>query len=291
MKTFTIAWGDHRLELGGRALIMGILNVTPDSFSDGGRFFNFETAVSRGLEMVSEGADMLDIGGESTRPFSDAVSAAEEMDRVLPVIEALAPRIEIPISIDTTKAAVAEKAIAAGASIINDVSALRSDPLMAPLAARLGAPVILMHMKGTPRTMQKDPHYDDLIGEIKAFLLAAVRRATDAGASASRLIIDPGIGFGKTREHNLTLLARLKELGELGFPILMGTSRKAFIRGILKDALGREVAPESPEVEIGTQASVAASILGGAHIVRVHDVKNTLATTRIIDAIRAALPS
>lgn len=265
---------------------MGILNVTPDSFSDGGKFFKFEDALAQAEKMAEDGADIIDIGGESTRPFSEAVSPEEEMRRVIPVIEALAKHISIPISIDTTKAAVAKAAIGAGASIINDISALRFDPKMGEAAAECGVPLILMHMKGTPGTMQVAPEYDDLIGEIRDFLENAMAQAVSAGVSRSKLIIDPGIGFGKTLEHNLRLIRRLHEFECLNAPILMGPSRKAFIRNILKNETGREITPDLPETEIGTQAAVAASVLNGAHIVRVHHVANTFATVKIIDAIK-----
>jgi dihydropteroate synthase len=212
MKTYRLSWGKHRLVLGKRTCIMGILNVTPDSFSDGGNFFTFNEAVAQGQKLFEEGADILDIGGESTRPFSDAISDEEEIRRVIPVIENLSARIHIPISIDTTKAAVARKAIQAGASIINDVSALRLDPGIADVAAEYDVPVILMHMLGTPKTMQADPVYDDLIKEIKEFLNNAVDYAESKGISKSKIIIDPGIGFGKTVEHNLLLIKHLDEI-------------------------------------------------------------------------------
>jgi len=236
--------------------------------------------------LAADGADILDIGGESTRPFSDPVSAEEEIRRVVPVIEKLAARVSIPISIDTTKAAVARRAIAAGASIINDVSSLRLDRDMADLAAESGVPVILMHMLGTPKTMQVDPEYDDLIGEIKAFLEKSIDHATAKGISKSKIIIDPGVGFGKTKTHNLLLITHLREFKTLGVPVMIGPSRKAFIRNILKDKAHKDIRPDLPEVEIGTQAAVAASILNGADLVRVHNVANTRTTVKIIDAIK-----
>jgi dihydropteroate synthase len=227
MKTFSLAWGKHRLILGKRTCIMGIVNVTPDSFSDGGKFFTLDDAVAQGQKLFEEGADILDIGGESTRPFSDEVSDEEEIRRVIPVIENLAARISIPISIDTTKAGVARRAIQAGASIINDVSALRLDHGIADVAAEYDVPVILMHMLGTPKTMQTDPVYDDLIKEIKEFLKNAMDYAESKGISKSKIIIDPGIGFGKTVEHNLLLIKHLHEFKTLDVPILIGLSRKA----------------------------------------------------------------
>ena len=286
MKTYSLEWGKHRLVLGKRTCIMGIVNVTPDSFSDGGEFFTRDDAVAQGQKLFEEGADILDIGGESTRPFSDAVSAEEEIRRVIPVIENLAGRISIPISIDTTKAGVARRAIQAGASIINDVSALRLDHGIADVAAEYDVPLILMHMLGTPKTMQTNPVYDDLIKEIKEFLKNAVDYAESKGISKSKIIIDPGIGFGKTVEHNLLLIKHLHEFKTLDVPILIGPSRKAFIRNILKDKTVKDINPDLTVVETGTQASVAAVALNGAHIVRVHNVANTRATIKIINAIK-----
>lgn len=284
---FVIAWGDRELRLGLRTLIMGVVNVTPDSFSDGGDFYQLEAAVAQGLKLAADGADILDIGGESTRPFAGAVTAGDEIKRVVPVIEKLAPQIDIPISIDTSKAEVARAAIGAGASIINDIGALRLDPQLSEVAADQGVPVILMHMQGTPRTMQKNPVYGDLIGEITAFLADAIERAVKAGISRSRIIVDPGIGFGKTVSHNLKLFQHIQDLYKLDAPILIGSSRKAFIRHILKSELGREPNPKEAEVETGTQASVAAAILNGAHMVRVHNVKNSFVTARLADAFLA----
>ncbi|MBU0986205.1 MAG: dihydropteroate synthase [Proteobacteria bacterium] len=287
MSIYTLAWGKHRLVFGKQTRIMGVLNVTPDSFSDGGKFFTFDDAVAQGEKMWADGADILDIGGESTRPFSDPVSAQEEIRRVVPVIEKLAARISIPISIDTTKALVAERALEAGASIINDVSSLRLDAKMADIAAKHDVPLILMHMLGTPKTMQVAPAYDDLVGEIKAFFENAIDHAVQKGISKSKIIIDPGIGFGKTVEHNLALIRRLGEFGTLDVPVMIGPSRKAFIRKILKDKTHADIQPDLPVVEVGTQAAVAASILNGAHMVRVHNVANTHATVKIIDAIKS----
>ncbi len=272
--------------MGRRTCIMGVLNITPDSFSDGGKFFTVDDAVTQGYKLFQDGADVIDIGGESTRPFSDAVSAEEEIQRVVPVIERLLERISIPISIDTTKAVVAEHAIKAGASMINDISSLRFDPEMADVAADYGVPVILMHMLGNPKTMQIEPKYDDLIGQLKAFFENNIDLAEQKGISRSKLIIDPGIGFGKTFDHNLTLINNLHEFKTLNVPILIGTSRKAFIRNLLKDEAMEDVHPQSRIVETGTQASVAAAVLNGAHIVRVHDVASTRITVKIIDAIK-----
>lgn len=288
MSAYSLAWGKHRLNFGKRTCIMGVLNVTPDSFSDGGKFFVLDDAVAQGYKLFEDGADILDIGGESTRPFSNEVSEEEEIRRVIPVIEKLSKRIPIPISIDTTKAGVAEQAIQAGASIINDVSSLSFDPKMADVAADYGIPVILMHMLGNPKTMQIDPFYDDLIGEIRAFFENAIDHAENKGISRLKIIIDPGIGFGKTLEHNLLLIQRLHEFKSLRTPIMIGTSRKAFIRSLLKENIVEEINPDSKTVESGTQASVAAAILNGAHIVRVHNVANTRVTVKIIDAIKNA---
>ena len=285
-KTYILEWGAHRLELGDRTCVMGIVNVTPDSFSDGGRFFSRDRAVAHGLQLAEEGADILDIGGESTRPFADAVSTGEELDRVIPVIESLAGQIDIPISIDTTKADVAERALAAGAAIINDVSAFRQDPALAEVAVRHGVPVILMHMLGSPRTMQVDPKYDDVVDDITAFLADAVDRATRHGIDRRMIVVDPGIGFGKTVEHNLALIRHLDRLATLDTPITIGLSRKAFIRRILKKPTEEDIAPDRQDVEIGTQAAQAAAILGGAHIVRAHNVANTRAAVALADALR-----
>ncbi|MCP3954278.1 MAG: dihydropteroate synthase [Desulfobacterales bacterium] len=288
MRPYTLKWDGHRLELGVKTCVMGILNTTPDSFSDGGHFFSLDDALSQGEKLVAAGADILDIGGESTRPFSEGVPEEEELRRVIPVIETLAPRMPVPISIDTTKAAVAKRAVAAGAAIINDVSSLRQDPEMADVAAACGVPVILMHMLGTPRTMQVEPAYEDLFGEIRSFLETAINSAVDRGINRGLLIADPGVGFGKTVEHNLLLVNHLDAFDALDVPLLIGPSRKAFIRTILKGDSGREVTPDLPEVATGTQATVAAAVLSGAHIVRVHDVAATRTTVTLIDAIRQA---
>jgi dihydropteroate synthase len=287
-KTYRLSWAGYDLELGHRTGIMGVVNVTPDSFSDGGKFLAPESAVTQGRKLAADGADILDIGGESTRPFSDPVPVEVEIERVIPVIEQLAAEISIPISIDTMKAEVARRAIKAGASIINDISALRFDPDLGAVAAEFGTPVVLMHMLGSPKTMQLSPSYTDLMGEISDFLGAAIARAQEQGISKSNIIIDPGIGFGKTVSHNLLLIRQLHALTALDAPILVGPSRKAFIRKLLKDEHSDEIPPDTPIVETGTQAVVAAAVLCGAHIVRVHDVANTRATIRILDAMKAA---
>lgn len=284
-KVYTVAWDGHTLELGRHTHIMGILNVTPDSFSDGGEFYTTDAAVAHGLKLAEAGADILDIGGESARPFSKPVSIDEEIRRVVPAIEQLAPKIAVPISIDTTKAKVAQAAIAAGASIINDISSLQSDPEMVTLAAASAVPVILMHMKGAPKNMQVSPTYDDVVAEIKRFLEDAIDQAQKNGISRERIIVDPGIGFGKTVDHNLQLIYHLNALQTLDVPILIGPSRKSFIQNILNAKVKKDLKPDLPEVETGNQAVISAAILKGAHIVRVHDVYTTLATVAIMDAI------
>jgi dihydropteroate synthase len=254
---------------------MGILNVTPDSFSDGGRFFAPEAAVRRGMEMAEEGADFIDIGGESTRPGSDPLPFEEEVRRIVPVIERLAKAIDVPLSVDTYKSSVARAALDAGAVIVNDISALHFDPGVAQVTARAKASIILMHIKGTPKTMQEAPVYDDLIGEVSAFLAEGIARARASGID--QVIVDPGIGFGKTLAHNLQLLRELREFQRLGCPVLVGPSRKSFI-GKLLDL------PVDHRLE-GTAAAVSAAIMNGAQIVRIHDVQEMRHVARIIDAI------
>jgi len=261
---------------------MGILNVTPDSFSDGGLYASVESAVEHAERMVSEGADIIDVGGESTRPGAESVPAEDEIRRILPVIEKLTKITKIPISIDTYKSSVARRALEAGACIINDISALRGDPDMAYVAAEAGVSVALMHMKGTPKDMQVNPHYDDPINEITSFFRERIQAAVDAGISPDQIIIDPGIGFGKTAEHNLEIIRRLREFKSLGKPILIGTSRKSFIGKVLD-------LPVDDRLE-GTAATVAVSICNGADIVRVHDVKEMLRVARMTDAIMREEP-
>lgn len=288
MKSYTLTWNNHTLELGQRTLIMGIVNVTPDSFSDGGQFHSFDAAFAHACRLADAGADIIDIGGESTRPFADSVPAEEEMARIIPVIERLTRHIEVPISIDTTKAAVAEAALKAGAAIINDISAMRLDDDMAAVAADHKVPVILMHMKGEPRTMQLDPTYKNVVTEVRTFLEKAIAKCVDAGINHEKIIIDPGIGFGKTGRHNLELLNHLADLARLDTPILVGPSRKRFIRDLVKDPSQDDIPPDRPEVETGTQAAVAASVINGAHIVRVHNVGNTKAMLDVLNAIQGA---
>ena len=276
-KGFVLEWGNYSLNLGNRTHIMGVVNVTPDSFSDGGLYFQEDKAIEQGIAMAREGADIIDIGGESTRPYSETVSCDEEMARVIPVIEALNKDIKIPISIDTCKAKVAVEALRAGASMINDISALRFDPEMGSVVAEAGVPVILMHMQGSPGNMQKNPTYDNLIQEILDFLKDAVERAVKAGIRKDLIVIDPGVGFGKTFHHNLEIIKELRQFSSLDRPILLGTSRKAFIGHILRN--------EPDERDTGTMATVSAGVLNGAHIVRVHNVKMAVETTRIVDEI------
>ena len=235
--------------------------------------------------MAADGADIIDVGGESTRPFSKPVSVEEEINRVVPVIENLAPRVAVPISIDTTKAEVARQAVEAGAAMINDVSALRFDPGLAAVAAQHSLPLILMHMLKDPGSMQVEPYYDDLLGEINAFLADAITRAQALGVARASIIVDPGIGFGKTVTHNFLLIKHLHTFAALDVPLLVGASRKAFIRKILKSDQQQDLPPDLPIVETGSQAAVAAAVLNGAHIVRVHEVANTLATVKILDAM------
>ena len=274
-----ITWSSHELDFSRKTCIMGILNVTPDSFADGGRFFIKDSAVEHGLRMAEDGADIIDVGGESTRPGSDFVEIDEEIRRTVPVIEELARRTKIPISIDTYKAGVAERALDAGASIVNDISGLRFDPGMPKVVAGRGVPLIIMHIKGTPKDMQVNPVYEALIPEIIDYLRMSMRVAVDAGVKEDKLILDPGIGFGKTFEHNLEILKGLREFTLLGKPLSVGPSRKAFIGKILGDA------PTSERLE-GTAAAVAISILNGADIVRVHDVKEMVKVAKVADAIK-----
>ncbi len=266
----------RELSLGEKTLIMGIVNVTPDSFSGDGLAADPEAAVALGRRMVSEGADMLDIGGESTRPGSEPVTLDEELRRVLPVVEALAA-LEVPVSIDTYKSAVAKKALVRGASIVNDISGLHADDEMPRVAAEAGAAVVIMHIRGTPRDMQKDPRYADVIGEISDYLEEGIARAEAAGLTRDQIVVDPGIGFGKKLEHNLEILRRLREFRCLGCPVMVGTSRKSMIGAILD-------LPVEERLE-GTAATVALAIHAGADMVRVHDVREMARVARVADAI------
>jgi dihydropteroate synthase len=276
-ETRTLEIRGRRFTLGPRTWLMGVINVTPDSFSDGGAYFDAGKAVDRGLELAAEGADIIDVGGESTRPGSRPVAEAEEIGRVVPVIAALRARIPGLISVDTTKAAVAQAALDAGADIVNDTSAFRFDPAMPGVVARAEAGVVLMHMQGTPLTMQNAPHYDDLIGEVRAFLSDRLRVAAAAGIPAERVIVDPGIGFGKTLDHNLEILRRQEAFHTLGRPLLLGFSRKAFLGKILDR-------PPAERLE-GTIAAAVLSVERGAHILRVHDAGPVARAVRTAEAI------
>jgi len=281
-KTFRLKLRSRTLVLGERTLIMGVLNVTPDSFSDGGQFVDPAQAIEHAIAMESAGADLLDIGGESTRPGSEEVQASEELDRILPVLEALRRRIKILISVDTRRAGVAELALRAGAEIINDVSGLKNDPRIAEVAARQRAPLILMHMRGEPRTMQKAGFARDVLQDVTQGLRKSVGRARKAGIAKSQIILDPGIGFGKSFAQNYELLEKLALLVKLGYPLLVGASRKGFLGA----TLAREGKPVPAEERIwGTAAAVSASILNGAHIVRVHDVAEMVQVARVADCL------
>ena len=268
--------------LGERTLVMGVLNVTPDSFSDGGKFFDTERAVEQALAMERAGADLLDIGGESTRPGAASISAQEELARVLPVLQALRAWIKIPVSVDTQKSEVAEAALDAGAQVINDIFGLKSDPRIAEVAARRRVPLILMHMRGEPRTMQIGPFARDVIKDVMQGLRQSVVIARKAGVPKSQIILDPGIGFGKSFAQNYELLQRLPQLAKLGYPLLVGTSRKGFLGA----TLARDGKPAPPQERIwGTAATVTASIMNGAHIVRVHDINEMVQVARVADCL------
>jgi dihydropteroate synthase len=282
-KRFRLRLRSRALTLGERTLVMGVLNITPDSFSDGGEYLDSAAAIARALQIEKDGADILDIGGESTRPGATPISTEEELRRILPVIEVLRGKLRIPMSVDTRRADVAETALRAGAEIVNDVSALRTDPRLAEVARRARAPLILMHMRGTPKTMQRGPFARDVIRDVMDGLREAVRRAKRAGLAKTQLLLDPGIGFGKKHEQNFEILARLPELARLDCPIVVGTSRKAFLGKALAGPDGPSAQPG--ERLLGTAATVTASILGGAHIVRVHDVADMVRVTRVADAI------
>jgi dihydropteroate synthase len=282
-RKFKLRLPSRTLSLGERTLVMGVLNVTPDSFSDGGLFLDPDAAVARALEIERAGADILDIGAESTRPGSTGVSADEELRRIIPVLEKLRGKIKIPISMDTSKSEVAEAAAAAGAEILNDVTALRNDPRTAEVVRRRKLPLILMHMRGEPRTMQKGPFAKDVVRDVLAGLRRSIALARDSGIPKSQIIIDPGIGFGKNYSQNFELLARLPEIARLGFPLLIGTSRKSFISQALQSKASAS-APESSR-RWGTAATVVASIMQGAHIVRVHDVAEMVQVARVTDVL------
>jgi len=276
-KEFILNFRYKKYNLSERTHIMGVLNVTPDSFSDGGKFLNIEKAVSHGLKMAEEGADIIDIGGESTRPGSLPVSIEEEEKRVLPVIETLAKKMQIPISIDTYKSQIAQKAIDAGAEMINDISGLRFDSEMVKVASKYNIPVIIMHIKGTPQNMQESPNYENVIKEIKDYFEERINFADSMGIKGKNIILDPGIGFGKRFEDNLAILKNLKEFKKLEKPLLVGLSRKSFIGKILD-------LPVEERLE-GSLGALAYSIMQGANIVRVHDVKESVRVAKVMDAI------
>jgi dihydropteroate synthase len=269
--------GGGSLKLGRRTVVVGVVNVTPDSFSDGGRHFDTERAIDHAITMAAEGAGVIEVGGESTRPGAAPVSVEEERQRVLPVVRELALRVQVPIAVDTCKSEVAEASLELGASIVNDVSALRFDPRVADVAARAGAVLVLMHMRGDPSTMQKIQPSQDIFAEIKTDLSDAVRKAVNAGVRRECIVLDPGIGFGKTLEQNLEIINRLDWLEALGFPLMIGTSRKSFI--------GRLTGRAADERVFGTAASVCASILRGAHFVRVHDVREMVEVALVSDSV------
>ncbi|MBN1997549.1 dihydropteroate synthase [candidate division KSB1 bacterium] len=279
-KVYKWTCGDITLELGRRTLVMGILNITPDSFSDGGLYNSMDSAVAKGLEMVNHGADIIDIGGESTRPGARPVELTEELERVLPVIENLAKKSNVPISIDTYKFPVAQAAIKAGAKIVNDISGLRFSPEIAEIVAQSGTGLVIMHIKGTPQNMQKEPRYQNLLKEITEYLNQGIQIAQNAGIPKHGIVIDPGIGFGKTLDDNYRIIKNLSTFTQMEFPVLVGPSRKSFIGNVLD-------LPPDQRLE-GTAAAVTACILNGAHIVRVHDVKEMKRVTSIADMIERA---
>ena len=278
-KKFTLQARDWTVELGERTLVMGILNVTPDSFSDKGLYFEPRAAAERAWEIAEQGADLLDIGGESTRPGSEGITTEEELRRVIPILEFLAsgPKYPIPISVDTSKSEVARASLQNGAAIINDITSLVSDPQLGTEAAACGAVLILMHMRGVPRNMQSIPPSSDILSEIQLWAKEAVARAQSCGVFSDKIVLDPGIGFGKTAAQNFEILRNLDRLAAAGLPVLVGTSRKSFIGSIVKKPAG--------ELVLGTAATVAASIIFGAHIVRVHDVAAIREVADVTDAI------
>jgi len=268
------------LVLGDRAVIMGVVNVTPDSFSDGGELFDPATAIEAGVRMAEQGAGIIDVGGESTRPGAAIVDEAEERRRVIPVIEGLAARVTVPISVDTYKAATADAALAAGASLVNDISGLRYEAELAGVVARRGAAIVLMHTRGRSRDMYQQASYGDVVGEVLDELRESMAFATGAGVAKDRILVDPGLGFAKEAPHSFEVLARLDEFGELGRPIVVGPSRKSF----LTRALGGRVTV--PQRDWATAAAITAAVLAGAHIVRVHAVEEMLQVVRVTDEIR-----
>jgi dihydropteroate synthase len=288
-RMFHLHLRNRTLTLGKRTLLMGVLNITPDSFSDGGRFFAPDRAVAHALALEKAGADLLDIGAESTRPGSSGIAVVEELRRLLPVLQALRGKLKIPISVDTRKSSVAEIALGADAEIINDVSGLKHDPRIAEIAARRRVPLILMHMRGEPGTMQKAPFARNVLRDVAQSLRASINKARKAGVAKSQIVIDPGIGFGKSFRQNYELLQCLPELAKLGYPLLVGTSRKGFLGHTLATAGQTATRPSKPvpasERIWATAATVTASILGGAHIIRIHDVAEMAQVARVADAV------
>jgi len=276
-KRLVLELGQRTLDLSTRTHLMGVLNVTPDSFSDGGRFFKLEEAVKQGIKLAEEGADIIDIGGESTRPGSEPVPIEEELRRIIPVIEQLAHKINVPISIDTYKSRVAKEALDSGAWMVNDISGLRFDPEMKKVIAEYDVPVVLMHIQGTPRNMQENPKYENLLEDIKSYLNQSVSIAEEAGIGEDKIIIDPGIGFGKTLDDNLKILKNLREFKSLEKPVMIGVSRKSFIGKILD-------LPTDERLE-GSLVSMAVAIMNGANILRVHDIKESKRVAKLVDAI------
>ena len=275
-----LIWSNYCLDFSQKTYIMGILNVTPDSFSDGGQYFDKSTAIKRAIQMVEDGADIIDIGGESTRPGSQPLAIEEELRRTLPVIEALTKEINAPISIDTYKSEVAKRALDAGAAMVNDISGLRFDPEMPKVVSAYKVPVVIMHIKGLPKDMQKNPVYEALIPQIMDYLRDSIRSAKESGIAEDMIIIDPGIGFGKTFEHNLEIIHSLYNFTLLEKPVLVGLSRKAFIGKILGDV------PAGERLE-GTAAAIAISIINGANIIRVHDVKEMIKVAKVADVVKS----
>lgn len=276
-KTYEISWNGFRLSFGEKTRIMGVVNVTPDSFSDGGLFFQRDRAIAQGESLAAQGADLLDIGGESARPFSEPVSVEEEKQRILPVIQTLVKRISIPISVDTYKAEVARAALDAGAALVNDISALGFDPQMAGVVETYRVPVILMHIQGTPRDMQVNPNYTNLLGDIHHFFEERLASAQNQGIAREKILLDPGIGFGKSFTHNLTLIKRLDYFQDLDRPMVLGTSRKAFI--------GKLTHQEPLNRDWGTAATLAIGTWQGAHMVRVHNTEAARQVLAVIDAL------
>lgn len=280
VESLSVQAGDYLLQFNRRTLVMGILNVTPDSFSDGGKYINRDDAISHGIKLAAEGSDIIDIGGESTRPGAEPLSLEDELNRVIPVIKKLAKEVQIPISIDTYKSEVAREALDAGASIINDISGLKSDDKMAGIAAEYDVPVVVMHIKGTPRDMQINPHYENMMSEVRNSLAESVNIALNAGVDKNKIIVDPGIGFGKDLMDNFSLIKNLDYFKSLGHFILIGPSRKSFLWKTL------DVSPE--ETIEATAAAVTACIMAGADIVRIHDVKEVMNAIKVADLIVSA---